>query len=197
MQGAWVRSLVRELRSHMPYNSAKKKKKLKKKWNRKKKRIDFTALEFILWSHWCQWPPGFCSFWGRGSVGMWELWWRAGGGLYSHTSFILTLTRSHFPSQRYKCLCSTVTRWLGHHPCPTQTHGIPVSFSWDSSCPVLHQQAESCLLFTVCCAQGQKARLEALRPRDSKMKIIASQVFFFFPKNFHSKYIDTMETMRL
>ena len=119
------------------------------------------------------------------------------GGLYSHTSFILTLTRSHFPSQRYRCLCSTVTRWLGHHPCPTQTHGIPVSFSWDSSCPVLHQQAESCLLFTVCCAQGQQARLEALRPRDSKMKIIASQVFFFFPKNFHSKYIETMETVRL
>ena len=49
---------------------------------------------------------------------------------------------------------------------------------------MLHQQAESCLLFTVCCAQGQQARLEALRPRDSKMKIIASQVFFFFSKKF-------------
>ena len=43
MQGAWVQSLVRELRSHMPYNSAKKKK-LKKKWNKKKEFIS------LLWS---------------------------------------------------------------------------------------------------------------------------------------------------
>ena len=139
----------------------------------------FHCSGFTLWSHWHQWLLN-CTVSGEGGAQRCEgydegLGRRAGAACIatSHSSSIFDLISLSL--LKVQCLCSM--RWWGAHSSATHFTGIPVSVGAENRCPMLHLQTESCLLFIVYYAQDRQARLEALWPGNSKIRIIAPCVF--------------------